>query len=234
MKRIALYALLTAIVLLSSSAASVAQEVTLKSSGTSIIKGKVKEQGGRMLEGVVVVARRVEETEQPQSSNRASSRAVKIASQTKERLETKTNNKGEYIFSNLVAGDYIMTFDKPGYTSLNTWRQPLKAGETLNFKTTEMPRDREMTSIIRGAVFDINGYLMKEGVSIRIERTDGGGRYKRETNANEGGEFAFRVPSEHGVYRITAEARGFQKLTQDIEIEAAEIRQISLRLERNN
>lgn len=234
MKRMTPYAIITVMVLFSLSFAGAAQEVTLKPGGTSVIRGKVKEQGGKMLEGVIVVARRIEEAEQTQPSNRAASRAVKIASQTKERFEAKTNSKGEYSFSNLTAGDYLLSFDKPGYTSLNTWRQVLKAGETLNFKTIEMPRDREMTSIIRGAVFDVNGFLMKEGVSIRIERTDGGRKYKRETNANEGGEFAFRVPSEHGVYRITAEASGFQKLTQDVEIEASEIRQISLRLEKNN
>jgi Carboxypeptidase regulatory-like domain len=197
-------------------------------SGT--ISGKVKDQGGKTLEGVIVQARKVEEKSAEDSSNRAASRAAKLTTSS-EKHETKTTGKGEFSLSDLSAGNYVLSFEKPGFLAVTTWQMTVKAGEVIQLgKPVELPREKQVeTSLVRGAVFNSEGFTLPNA-TIKIERIGEGRRFKRETVSIEGGEFSFRVPSERGTYRVTATASGFQPAVREVEIDVTEIRQISLTL----
>ncbi len=196
------------------------------------ISGKVKEQGGKALEGVIVQARKVEEKPAGEASNRAASRAAKLIT-SPEKHETKTTSKGEFSLRDLSAGNYVLSFEKPGFLDITTWQMTIKAGETVQLgKTVELPREKQTeTSLLRGAVFNRDGFTLPNA-TVKLERLGEGRRFKRETVSVEGGEFSFRVPSERGTYRVTATASGFQPAIREIDIAASEIRQISLTLEK--
>ncbi len=196
------------------------------------ISGKVKEQGGKALEGVIVQARKVEEKPAAEAPNRAASRAAKLTT-SPEKHETKTASKGEFSLSDLTAGNYVLTFERQGFLGITTWQMTVKAGETVQLgKTVELPRERQSeTSLVRGAVFNSEGRTLANA-TVKIERLGEGRRFRRETVSIEGGEFSFRVPSERGTYRVTATAGGFHPAVKEVDIDATEIRQISLSLEK--
>ncbi|HZS06905.1 MAG TPA: carboxypeptidase-like regulatory domain-containing protein [Blastocatellia bacterium] len=199
---------------------------------TGVIKGKVKEQGGKALEGVTVQARKIEaKPANDQNSNRAASRGAQLAA-SREKHETTTDSKGNFSFSDLTAGNYVLTFEKPGFAAITTWQMEIKAGETVELRrTVELPREKQSdTSLVRGGVFNAAGFSFPN-VSVKIERI-GGKRFRQEKYSNDAGEFVFRVPSEKGTYRITASASGFQTVSKEIEIDASEVRQVALTLEK--
>ena len=206
---------------------------TFAQSPAGAVKGKVKEYGGKALEGVKVLARKIEARQTTdQSSNRASSRAAKAAEAAYKR-ETETNSKGEFAFTDLEPGNYALTFEKQGFVTLTTWQMEIKGGETVQIgKTIELPRERQSeTSLIRGAVLNQEGFSVPNA-AVKIERINGGRKFKKESNSVEGGKFEFSVPSEKATYRITASASGFQTVVKEIEVDPAEIRQVALTLEK--
>jgi hypothetical protein len=226
MIRQTLYAIISsAVLLLLFVGASFAQ------SASGAIKGKVREQGGKALEGVRVLARKIEEAP-PQPSNRAASRGAKLAAAT-HKYETQTSGKGEFAFAELPPGNYALSFEKSGFVTITTWQMEVKAGETVQLsRAVELPREKQSeTSLIRGAVFNVEGFSFPNA-TVKIERIDGGRKYKKETNSGESGEFVFRVPSEKGTYRLTASASGFQQAVKEIKVDAAEVRQVALTLEK--
>ncbi|HWQ35971.1 MAG TPA: carboxypeptidase-like regulatory domain-containing protein [Blastocatellia bacterium] len=206
---------------------------SLAQSASGAIRGKVKEQDGKALEGVKVLVRKIEtKSGGDQTASRASSQGARLAESSFKR-ETETSSKGEFAFADLEPGNYALTFEKQGFVTITTWQIEVKAGETVQFgRTIELAREKQVeSSLIRGAVFNHDGFTFPNA-TVRIERIGGGRKFKRETNSAEGGEFAFRVPSEKGTYRITASADGFQTAVKEIEVDAAEVRQISLTLEK--
>lgn len=205
MKLKIIYAILAEIVLLFTLAASVqAQQAT--------VKGKVKEQGGKALAGVAI-------------------RAVNAANQ-KDARETKSDSKGEFEVTGLGGGDYVFTFELPGFKTFVTRRLEVKAGDTIKLKTTiELARESESYSLIDGAVFSSEGFSLPNATVV-IERIGNGKRFKQEKTAEGGGAFKFRVPAEKATYRITATARGFQSASQEIEVDPDEVRHVALSLER--
>ncbi len=202
-------------------------------SPTGAVRGKVKEYGGKALEGVKVLARKIEARQTTdQSSNRASSRAARAADSADKR-ETATNGKGEFAFTDLAPGNYALTFEKQGFVTITTWQMEIKSSETVQLgRPVELPREKQSeTSLIRGAVLNQEGFSIPD-VAVKIERTNGGRKFKKESNSTEGGKFEFSVPSEKATYRITASASGFQTVTKEIEVDPAEIRQVVLTLEK--
>lgn len=185
------------------------------------IQGKVKEENGKALADVSVKAvRAVTRSLDSQESNNT--------------YATKTNDKGEFILDNLAAGIYTITFEITGFRTFVTRRFEIAAGETFKVpKPIEMTRERAPYGLIRGAVLDNSGYSVVNA-SVVIERTDSKGFKKIEKNSIEGGQFAFRVPAEKGVYRITASADGFITATKEVTIDGDEIRQIVVQLEKKN
>lgn len=184
------------------------------------IQGKVKEDGGKSLAGVTVKA------------NRAVTRSLDNQDTGQKDYETKTNDKGEFVLSGLLPGNYALTFELTGYRTFVTRRFELAVGETFKVpKVIEMTREPEAQSRIRGAVLDATGYSL-ENVTVTIERTDGKKFKKIEKASVTGGEFGFSVPSEPGTYRVTASANGFVTASQAVSVDKNEIRSIVIQLEK--
>lgn len=184
--------------------------------GSGGIQGKVKEREGKSLADVSVRIERV------------------TNAKTKEKAgEMKTTSQGDFSFSNLPAGNYALTFELSGFRTFVTRQFEIKAGEVYIVpRPIEMSRERESHSLVRGAVLTSNGFSMP-GVRVMIERIDNKGFKKTERISAEGGEFAFRVPSEVGKYRVTANAKGFEPLSVEVDVGPDEIRTISLPLEKS-
>lgn len=184
------------------------------------IQGKVKEDGGKSLAGVTVKA------------NRAVTRTLDNQDTGQQDYETKTNDKGEFVLRGLLPGNYALTFELTGYRTFVTRRFELAAGATFKVPNAiEMSREPEAHSLIRGAVLDVTGYSL-ENASVTLERIDGKKFKKIEKASVAGGQFAFRVPSEPGTYRIVASATGFATATQEVSVDKNEIRSIVLQLEK--
>jgi hypothetical protein len=179
---------------------------------TGVLKGKVKEQNGKVIEGVLV-------------------RAVNQKNKD-DQHETKSDSKGEFEFASLPPGDYSLSFEKQGFKTFTTRKLEIVPGETLKLsRTIELAREGDPYAVIRGAVFYGVGYTLPNA-TVTIERIDGGKKFKQETISREGGEFAFRLRADKAKYRITASARGFQPATTEIEIENEEVRNIALTLQK--
>ncbi len=184
------------------------------------IHGKVKEEGGKTLAGVTVRA------------SRAVTRSLENQDTNQKDYDTKTNDKGEFVLSGLLPGNYTLTFELTGYRTFVTRRFELAVGETFKVpKAIELSRDPEAHSLIRGAVLDASGYSL-ENVSVSVERTDGKKFKKIEKASVVGGQFAFRVPSETGSYRLSASADGFVTGIQEVSVDKNEIRSIVIHLEK--
>jgi len=195
------YALLAALVLLLAAASARAQ--------TGTVKGKVKEEGGKALEGVLVQAT--------------------SAKNKDDKREAKSDGKGEFELAGLPAGDYSFSFEKQGYKTFLTRKLAVVGGETLRV-SAELKREGEPFSLVRGAVLYGVGYSLPNAL-VTIERIDGGKKFKQEKVSGEGGQFVFRLKAEKAKYRITANARGFQPASTEIEIESDEVRNIALTLQ---
>jgi hypothetical protein len=175
------------------------------------ITGKVKEQNGKALEGVVVRAVRVKQKEQ--------------------RYEARSNPNGEFALASLPPGDYSLSFEKAGFKIFTTRNLEVTPDETVKLsRVVELVREGNPYSVIRGAVLYGAGYTLSNA-AVMIERIDGGKKFKEETISQEGGEFAFRLKAEAAKYRVTARARGFMPASTEIEIENDEVRNVALTLQ---
>jgi 5-hydroxyisourate hydrolase-like protein (transthyretin family) len=184
-----------------------------RAQGNGAIQGKVKERDGKALADVSVKIERVVDAKTKQDAG-----------------TTKTNAQGEFAFTNLPAGSYALTFELAGFRLFVTRPFEIKAGETYKVpRPVEMARERESHSLVRGAVLTSEGFSLP-GVRVTIERLGGKGFKKTEKVSAEGGEFAFRVPSEASRYKVSAAAPGFEPLSVEVEVGPDEIRTISLPL----
>lgn len=180
------------------------------SAQTGTVKGTVKEYEGKSLEGVLV---------------RATSAKNKSVN-----FETTSNSKGDFEFASLPAGDYSFAFEKKGFKTFTSRNLTIVGGETLRLKNAiELKSEEEPYSSIRGAVLYGVGYTMRNAL-VKIERIDGGKKFKQEKLSGEGGEFGFRLRAEKATYRITATAKGFQEASTEVEIEGDEVRNVVLTL----
>jgi len=176
------------------------------------LKGKVKERNGKALEGVMVRATR--------------------ANGNEEKRETKSNDKGDFEFADLPAGQYTLSLEKKGYKTFITRKLEITSGaETRLSSVVELAREGDPYALIRGAVFYGSGYTLPNA-AVTIERIDGEKKFKQERVSMDGGEFSFRLKAEKAKYRVTATARGFQPASVEIEIENDEARNVALTLQR--
>jgi hypothetical protein len=186
--------------------------LTQANAQTGTVNGRVKEQNGKALEGVLVRA--------ASDKDRDGIR------------ETRSDSKGDFEFTGLQPGDYSFTFEKQGFKSFSTRKLEVAAGETLKLsRDIELRRDSAPFAVIRGAVFEESGFSLPNA-TVTIERIDGGKRFKQETISREAGEFAFRVKSDKAKYRITASSRGFQTASIEVDIEGDEVRNVAVKLQK--
>jgi hypothetical protein len=186
--------------------------LTQASAQTGTVKGRVKEQDGKTLAGVLV-------------------RAISDKDKDLNR-ETRSDSKGDFEFTGLEPGDYSFTFEKQGYKTFSTRKLELAAGETLKLsRVIELRREADPFAVIRGAVFYEPGFTLPNA-TVTIERIDGGKKFKQETVSREGGEFAFRVKPGKAKYRISASSRGFQTASIEVDIENDELRNVAVTLQK--
>lgn len=179
-----------------------------------IIKGKVKERGGKNLDAVRIIA-------------------VGATDETK-KLETTSNQSGDFEFKGIPAGDYLLTFEKQGYETFKSQKFSVTAGEANRIRgPVELSKEKPPYAIIRGAVFSGEGFTMRNAL-VRIEKITEGKKFKSEAVSGDGGEFSFRIPAGKATYRLTATAKGFQTISKDVEIEGDDVRQVSLSLTKEN
>lgn len=178
---------------------------------TGSIRGKVKEQGGKALEGVLVRATHAKNKENTH--------------------EARTDAKGDFELAGLPGGEYSLSFEKQGFKTFTTRKLEVVPGETVRLsRVVEISREGDPYALIRGAVLHGVGYSLPNA-TVTIERIDGEKKFKQETLSREGGEFAFRLKPEKAKYRISAAARGFQTASLEIEIVSDEVRNVALTLQ---
>ena len=185
------------------------------------IEGKIRDDNGKPLSGVTVKASRTKIKTLDDKEAQAPSD-----------YEVKSDDKGNFVLTGLAAGSYSLTFELKGFKTATTrQRLDLAAGEVYQAPKPFELRREEPYSLIRGAVLDNTGYSLPN-VSVTIERLDGKKFKKLEKNSTDGGEFAFRLPSETGKYLVTANADGYVTTSKEISIDSSEVRQVVLQLEK--
>jgi uncharacterized membrane protein len=177
------------------------------------ISGKVKARSGKALSGVLVTASRWDD-------------ATKTT-------DAMSGEKGEFEVTGLKAGEYVIRLEKSGYRSFTSRRVKLEAGDTMKLRSEiELVPDSPPFAIIRGAVFSADGFSLPNA-SLTVERLTEGKKFKRETTSVDGGEFTFKLPAEKATYRVTANAKGFESASKEVEVDTDEVRQIALSLQRS-
>ena len=220
------YAIAALLVLLGCSAISGKAQTGATASGkapSGIVKGRVKLQDSKTHDGVVV--RVVKTASVGVKPTRARQEAEEAA------REVQTDAKGEFEITGLATGDYVFSFSKPGFKGFSTRKLEVLSGETVKLRSViEMAKEGEPYAVIRGAVLYGVGFTLPNAL-VTIERINGGKKFKEETIARDGGEFAFRLRADKATYRITAVAPGFVTASQEITIEGDEVRNIALTLQ---
>lgn len=140
-----------------------------------------------------------------------------------------TNDKGDFVVSNLPIGTYTLTFRKPGLRVGSIPNVAVKSGKTVSLRDTlELPVDEGTLAFVRGSVFSEAGRSVP-GVRVEISRVEGEGGVRRLNAGVTGltGEFAFRLAPDPATYRITIKANGAETETKDVTVDSATIYRIS-------
>src|SRR5215471_5429793 len=183
---------------------------------TGTLKGKIEDEKGKPIAGAEV---RI------------------MSSRDRSVSETKTDANGAYSFE-VAPDEYTITFQAEGYQegSLQEMQQVEEGSET-HVKTIRLPRATH-TSLIRGSVFDFQGRSIS-GARIKLVRiatedeAKEGKHFKglsRDYISNTHGEFAFRLPSVHARYRITAAAAGYRPDPKEVEVNESEAVPVAMTL----
>ncbi|MEK6304601.1 MAG: carboxypeptidase-like regulatory domain-containing protein [Acidobacteriota bacterium] len=169
------------------------------------LKGKIEDHKGKPIAGVEVRVLR--------SRDRSS-------------LETTTDQAGLYSFE-LVPDDYSLSFDAEGFQGGSMVRmQQVEEGKETTVKTIRLDKVKARTSLIRGAVFDIDGRSL-QGAKVKLVRVPTAEEdkdhkrvdsLKRDYTSNSRGEFAFRVPARRARYQVTASLGGYKPETKVVEV----------------
>lgn len=176
-----------------------------QSGNAGSIRGIVKAQKGKALEGVTI-------------------KATTDGSQ----YEIRSGSQGEFTLKDLKPGDYVLSFSINGFKTFTTRALRVEPGEMVRLsRIIELSREDDPYAVIRGAILQGAGYSLPNA-TVALERIDGKRKLKMETISREGGEFAFRLRAEAAIYRITARADGFKPSTVEITIENDEVRNIVL------
>lgn len=147
--------------------------------------------------------------------------------------ETVSDEKGEFLLEDLAPGRYALVFSSAEYQPTVIRSVTVKAKRETVLSGPVRLRRAEAYAVISGATFDPDGFLLP-GVRVALERLPLGEEkvspLHLEQVSNSSGEFAFRVPGEHGRYRLTATAKGYEPDVQIVEVGGLERRRVSLRL----
>ena len=173
------------------------------------LKGKIEDQKGKPIAGAQVRVLR--------SRDRSSK-------------ETTTDQAGVYSFE-LVPDDYSISFDAEGFLGGSMVRmKQVEEGKETTVKTIRLDKVKSRTSLIRGAVFDIDGRSLA-GAKVKLVRVPTAEEHqekkpveslKRDYTSNSRGEFAFRVPARRARYQVTASLSGYKPETKVVDVQEDE------------
>ncbi|MCA1619052.1 MAG: carboxypeptidase-like regulatory domain-containing protein [Acidobacteria bacterium] len=147
--------------------------------------------------------------------------------------ETSTNAKGEFAFRDVEPGTYGLTLRKSGLQVGRMEGVEVRAGKTVTLREgLYLPVDEGSIAFIRGSVFTGSGRSFN-GAKVELARVESDGSLKKLDSrvSNATGSFAFRLPPERALYRLTAKADGMEPATADVEVEGAAIYRAALSLE---
>ena len=160
-------------------------------------------------------------------------------SRTRTIKETRTDESGAYFFT-LEPDHYVLSFDAEGFQGVTlTVMQQVEEGKETHVRTIQLEKAKERTSLIRGAVFTLEGFSLR-GVKVKIRRipTEEEEREGRKIKSlkmdyvtNSRGEFAFRVPSRRARYELTASRDGFKSDTKTVDVSEDESVPVAFSLE---
>jgi len=153
-----------------------------------------------------------------------------LRSRDRSSKETTTDQAGGYSFE-LEPDDYSISFDAEGFQGGSMIRmQQVEEGKETTVKTIRLDKVKARTSLIRGAVFDIDGRSLP-GAKVKLIRVptaeeDKDHKHvdslKLDYTSNSRGEFAFRVPARRARYQVTASLGGYKPETKVVEVQEDE------------
>jgi hypothetical protein len=171
---------------------------------TGTLKGRIEDEKGKPLADVEV---RV------------------MSSRSRNVKETTTDKEGNYSLE-LEPDSYTVSFDAEGYRGgTMTEMQQVEEGKENKVKTIKLVKGSR-SSLVRGAVFDVNGYPLA-GARLKLVRVPSEEELKEKKKVsslkldyttNRRGEFAFRLPSMRARYQITAMLRGFKPQVKNVDV----------------
>lgn len=137
----------------------------------------------------------------------------------------ETDEGGFYVFTNLSAGEYTLTYKKEGYQT-QTEVITLTEGEIKNMGTIII--EEIVKAIILGNVIDSKGEPIE---SVRLKIKGIKTRYKNSTSSDADGFFEFGN-LEADTYVIFATKKGYKKAKQTVKLEDEEQKEIEIKLKK--
>ena len=138
----------------------------------------------------------------------------------------ETDERGFYVFTNLSAGEYTLTYKKEGYQT-QTEEITLTEGEIKNMGTIIM--EEIVKARISGYVLDIKGAPIE---SVRLKIKGIKTRYKNSTSSDADGFFEFEN-LEADTYVIFANKKGYKKAKRTVKLEE-EQQEIEIKLKKTS
>jgi len=138
----------------------------------------------------------------------------------------ETDERGFYVFTNLSAGEYTLTYKKEGYQT-QTEEITLTEGEIKNMGTIIM--EEIVKAIILGNVIDSKGEPIE---SVRLKIKGIKTRYKNSTSSDADGFFEFEN-LEADTYVIFANKKGYKKAKRTVKLEE-EQQEIEIKLKKTS
>lgn len=140
---------------------------------------------------------------------------------------TETDEEGFYIFENLAAGDYALTYEKEGY---QTQTLEISLGEDeppLELETIVM--EEIVKAKVSGYVYNINGDPI-EKVRLKIK---GIKTLHTDSESSDAEGFFEFTDLEADTYVITAKKKGFRNARKTVELEEGEETEIEFEMKRS-
>jgi len=177
---------------------------------TGSIKGKVRTQKGKGIEGVTVTIRK-------DGENLRSDR---------------TDDDGDFRISGIRPGFYNVVFEKPGFSGGVLYDVEVRAKKTNNLKDNlVLTVDQGTLVIIEASVFNENGFVLP-GARIVVEEILSSGDAKEVAKGYSSldGDALFRFPDKETTYRITATLRDISA-SKDVKVGSPAIYRTAITLD---
>lgn len=177
---------------------------------TGSIIGKVRDNKGKSLEGVVVEAKQ----------------------DGKSFKKTETDDNGKFRLSDLEVGRYTIVFDKAGFSTAALTEIEVRAKKKNNLgDRLSLSIDQGTLVIVEASVYNQNGFVLY-GAKVEVEEVLSDGTTKKVGAgvSSRDGDVVFRFPEKATTYRVTASVKGLSA-TKDVTVNEAAIYRTALTLD---